>query len=158
MLKPGNGFGLDLEAGEVLAANLLTGQESLERDDAFEVYLACLVDNTHAAAAELTQDLVTRNVEGGLEGLELFGFLRGRGLGGTRLRRSRPGRDRASIQHAVHRLKGVDAFLQFRQQIGGIAAQFLGGNRPALVASLFPLEEKLVESFLVWHRAKIEVI
>src|SRR5438477_374209 len=59
--QAGDGFGLDLEAEAVLRRGVGAGQEHLEGDDAVELQVAGLVDDAHAAAPQLAEDLVARH-------------------------------------------------------------------------------------------------
>ena len=58
VLEPGDGLGLGEEAGGGLGAGVRAGQDHLQGDGAVEPDLAGLVDDAHAAAAQLAQDLV----------------------------------------------------------------------------------------------------
>jgi hypothetical protein len=61
MLQCGDGFGLDLEADALVFAGVLPIEQHLQGDEPLGLELPRLVDNAHAAAAQLLQDLVTRN-------------------------------------------------------------------------------------------------
>ena len=58
VLELGDGLGLGQEAGGGLGAGVRAGQDHLQGDDAVEPDLAGLVDDAHAAAAQLAHDLV----------------------------------------------------------------------------------------------------
>ena len=53
MAEPGDGLGLDPEAGEVVGAGLAAAADHLEGDQAVQARLPGLVDDPHAAFAEL---------------------------------------------------------------------------------------------------------
>jgi len=58
VLQAGDGLGLGAEAGQVRRAGMAARQDHLQRDDAIQLEVPRLVDDTHAALAELAQDLV----------------------------------------------------------------------------------------------------
>ena len=58
VLEPGDGLGLGQEADGGLGAGVRAGQDHLQGDGAVEPDLAGLVDDPHAAAAQLALDLV----------------------------------------------------------------------------------------------------
>ncbi len=58
VVQAGDGLGLGLEAGQVVGAGVFARQDHLERDDAVEAALPGLVDDAHAAAADLAEQLV----------------------------------------------------------------------------------------------------
>ena len=56
VLQPGDGLGLGAEAGQLLPSPACAaGQDHLEGDEAVEPDLPGLVDDAHAAAAQLAQ-------------------------------------------------------------------------------------------------------
>ena len=57
VLEAGDGLGLPVEAGQGLGAGVGAGQDHLERDQTTQVDLAGLVNDPHAAAAQLLEDL-----------------------------------------------------------------------------------------------------
>ena len=59
MLQLGNGLGLGAEAGQLLGAGMYALEDHLQGDRAVQTLLACFIDDAHAAATELTQDLIT---------------------------------------------------------------------------------------------------
>ncbi len=58
VLEPGDGLGLGEEPGAVAVAGKLATREHLQRDDPAQPPVAGLVDDAHAAAAQLAEDLV----------------------------------------------------------------------------------------------------
>ena len=58
MLEPGDRLGFDIEAGQLMIARMGAGQHHLERDEAVEPALTCLVNDAHAAPAQLAEDFV----------------------------------------------------------------------------------------------------
>ena len=58
VLQPGDRLGLGQEADGGLGPGVVAGQDHLEGDDAVEPELPGLVDDAHAAAAQLPEDLV----------------------------------------------------------------------------------------------------
>jgi hypothetical protein len=62
VLESGNGLSLRAEAGQVGAAGVVAGQDHLQRHQAAQADLTGLVDDAHAAAAQLAQDLVAGNL------------------------------------------------------------------------------------------------
>ena len=65
VLQAGDGLGLGPEAGQLLGAGVVAGQDHLQGDDAVERELPGLVDDAHAAAAQLAQDFVAGHKDGG---------------------------------------------------------------------------------------------
>ena len=58
MLQPCHRLGLDPETSELPFPGVLTTKDHFEGDEAFELQLPGFVDDAHAAATQLTQDLV----------------------------------------------------------------------------------------------------
>src|SRR5581483_3895855 len=58
VLEPGRGLRLDLEACERLVVRQLTGADHLEGHGAVQPGLAGAVDDAHAAATEVAEDLI----------------------------------------------------------------------------------------------------
>ena len=65
VLQPGDRLTLGAEAGQFLGPGVLPGQDHLERDQTFERNLPGLVDDSHAAAGDLLQQLVIADVTDG---------------------------------------------------------------------------------------------
>ena len=63
--EPGDGLGLGQEAGAELGAIVFARQYDLQSAKTIERDLAGLVDDAHPAAAQLGQDLETRDASGG---------------------------------------------------------------------------------------------
>jgi hypothetical protein len=63
VLQAGDGVGLGQEAGAPLGASVGAGEHHLQRHQAFGAELSGLVDHTHAAAAQLFQDLVAGHLD-----------------------------------------------------------------------------------------------
>ena len=61
VLEAGDGLGLDVEAGQLGRAGVDARQHHLQGDHALEAEVPGLVDDAHAAAPQLPQDLVTRH-------------------------------------------------------------------------------------------------
>ena len=59
VLQAGDGLRLGAEAVALVAPGMAAGQDHLESDEAVESELPRLVDDAHAAAADLLHDLVT---------------------------------------------------------------------------------------------------
>ena len=55
----GDGLGLDAEARALVRAGVAAGEDHLEGDEAVELRLPGLVDDAHAAAAQLALNLET---------------------------------------------------------------------------------------------------
>jgi hypothetical protein len=68
VLQASDGLRLDAEAGQVCLAGVCPRQDHLEGHDAVQLDLPGLVDDAHAAAAQLTQNLVARRRCPGWEG------------------------------------------------------------------------------------------
>src|SRR5438105_4885025 len=79
-----------MEPGPLLGAGVLGGEDHLEGDDAFEAQVPGLVDNAHAAAAQLARNLVT--------GHRLAGRAESTAIGG----RGAGGRIRGQRRHGQH--------------------------------------------------------
>ena len=62
VLQPGDGPGFLIEAGELLRAGVPAGENHLEGDEPIQPRLPGLVDDAHAAAAQLREDLVAGNL------------------------------------------------------------------------------------------------
>jgi hypothetical protein len=58
VVQPSHRLRLDLEARQLLGAGVAAGQDHLQCDDPIQLRLPGLVDDTHAATAQLAQDLV----------------------------------------------------------------------------------------------------
>src|SRR5439155_3765721 len=58
VLQPGDRLGLGAEAGQVGGGGVAAGEDHLQRDEAVERPLAGEVDDAHAAAADLADQLV----------------------------------------------------------------------------------------------------
>ena len=65
VVQPGDGLGLGQEADGRLGPGVVAGQDHLQGDEAVEPDLAGLVDDAHAAAAQLAEDLVAGDAPGG---------------------------------------------------------------------------------------------
>ncbi len=63
MLQAGHRLGLGLEAGQGVGAGVVGGEHHFEGDHTAQAGVAGLVDDAHAAAPQLTEDLVTGNAE-----------------------------------------------------------------------------------------------
>ena len=63
VLDPGDGAGLDVEPGDLVVRGVGPGQDHLQGDQAIEPDVPGLVDDAHAAAADLGEDLVARDVD-----------------------------------------------------------------------------------------------
>ena len=66
VLQAGDGLGLGPEAAGGLGPGVLAGQDHLEGDEAVEPDLPGLVDDAHAAAAQLAEDLVAGDLGEGM--------------------------------------------------------------------------------------------
>jgi hypothetical protein len=84
VVEVGGGFRLGVEALHVTRRRQLLGEDHLEGDDPVEALLSCLVDDAHAAAGDLLQQLVIAEVPDPRP-------RRRRGFGGQRRRFSRRG-------------------------------------------------------------------
>jgi hypothetical protein len=62
MVETGGDLGLGLEALDVGGGSELAGQDHLEGDETVEAHLPRLVDNAHAAAGDLLQQLVVAEI------------------------------------------------------------------------------------------------
>ena len=78
VLQAGHRFRLDLEAQPFCWAGVLDGADHLQRHDAVGLELPGLVNDRHAAAAQLAQDLVAGHCGQGALGSGTFGPRRGR--------------------------------------------------------------------------------
>ena len=94
MLQPRRGLRLALEALHVLFGGAFARQEDLDRHLPPQDRVARLVDNAHAPAADLRQDLVRAHL-----GRQLPGALAGGGFGGLRGGQGGGGRGRF---HGLH--------------------------------------------------------
>ena len=65
MLQAGDGLRLGQESGAGLGAGMATAQDHLQDAGAIQADLPGAVDDSHPAAAQLTQDLVARDGRGG---------------------------------------------------------------------------------------------
>ena len=61
MVQPRDRFGLRQETQACFRRRVIPGQDHLERDDAIEPQLPSLVDDPHAATAQLPENLVAGN-------------------------------------------------------------------------------------------------
>jgi hypothetical protein len=61
MLQARDGLRFSAEARQVRVAGVAAREDHLEGDHAMELEMACLIDHAHAAPAQHTQDLVSRN-------------------------------------------------------------------------------------------------
>ena len=68
MLKAGDDFRFRQEAGVFLRPYLRPAQDHFEGDDAVKDFLARLVDDAHAAAADFTQDIVASHLRRRIDG------------------------------------------------------------------------------------------
>jgi hypothetical protein len=64
MLQTSHSFGFGAKAGAILGARMATCQDHLERYQAIESDVSCLVNHTHPTTPQLRQDLVTANRPG----------------------------------------------------------------------------------------------
>ncbi len=74
MLEPGQGLDLALEHPEVLLVDEAAAADDLERHPAPRVLLLGLVDDAHAALAELAEDAVGAEHPGGAGSGKLAGL------------------------------------------------------------------------------------
>ena len=65
MLQAADRLRLGAEPRQVVGSGVGAGQDHLERDEAIESDLAGLVDDAHAAPAQLAQDFITGNLNDG---------------------------------------------------------------------------------------------
>jgi hypothetical protein len=100
-------FRFVLEAVEVGRRGVATGQDHLERNHPVQPEVARLVDDAHAAAAQLAEHLVARHHRGGL--VRSVGGRRGRRAGG----RARP------LENLVEEPDANQIALQFQPQSFG---------------------------------------
>ena len=68
MSQPGDGLGLDLEADLLFQRGVLLAPDHLERNDTPGLDLQGLVDDAHAAAPQLAEDLVAGHFRHGVLG------------------------------------------------------------------------------------------
>ncbi len=128
MLKAGDGLGLGSEAGTVFLVGELAAQEHLQRHDTLELRVPRPIDNAHAAAAQLAQDLIRPDLGG-----QRRWFGRRYGLG-VQPRQAPQGSDNG-VGHAVQRLHGrlaprtlLQVFGDFLQCFPGQPPQVEGGE------------------------------
>jgi hypothetical protein len=61
VLEAGDGLGFGPEPAQETGAGVVAGEDHLEGDETIQLHLAGAIDDAHAAASELTQDLVARH-------------------------------------------------------------------------------------------------
>ncbi len=62
MLKPGDRLGLGQEPRHFFRCGMSAGQDHLERAGSIESNVVGLVDDAHAATAQLAEDLISRHL------------------------------------------------------------------------------------------------
>jgi hypothetical protein len=65
VIEAGDRFGLGLETGEFDFARVAAGEGDFDGDVSLELQVVAVVDDAHAAAAELGEDLVGGDAERG---------------------------------------------------------------------------------------------
>src|SRR5262249_27348827 len=121
MLQAGDGLGFDPEAGQLLGAGMTAHQDHLQGHKAFQVLMAGLVHNAHAAATQLLQNGVVSNVR------RSFVY---------RTRRRWPGRQGSLFRRAPRSSRGPE-HLPCGAAHGADIAMSRGGGRS--VGPWFPL-------------------
>ena len=142
MLQAGDRFRLAAQPRQVARPGIGAGQDHLERHQAIELQVPCLVDDAHAAPAQLGQHLVpgersrTHRGHGGRIG-----------IGGNR-RRRRPAVERCGLDDLVN----VEQPAQLRRELGEPPQVF---RKPRRLARLLTQQHLVIDQ--VEHTVRIGV-
>jgi hypothetical protein len=151
VLQRRDGFGLGQEAGEVVRPGVAAGQHHLQSHHPVQLQVAGLVNDAHAAPAQLPQDLVA-GYHGPGRGRRLWALLRPGGKPGTDRVRRRGGWERlprAGVQEGLHGLHCPEVVSQPLHQVRAGGAQFLGRDVLPPRPQLAPAAEQVAHEALV---------
>ena len=166
MVEPGGGLRLAAEAGQIGLRGELAAKEHLHRDGAPQAPLPGPVDDPHAAAADLLEEVVVaeRRREGDLAGGEAVGRLE---VAMGRVRRRRGGRivgtgrggaageDLRFVRHRVGEHHRREQLTELRREIGMDAGERLEPHSGGARGTVGKLVEEAGQPLFLGHRERL---